>query len=49
MPRVYHAYAQRWDSGPLATIRDDPDAFGTHTRVRTGLIPIDGGHHRRQP
>ena len=22
---------------------------GMHTRVRTGLIPIDGGHRRRQP
>jgi phage shock protein PspC (stress-responsive transcriptional regulator) len=22
---------------------------GMHTRVRSGLIPIDGGHRRRQP
>jgi len=30
-------------------IRDDPDAFGVHFRVEPGLIPIDGGHRRRQP
>jgi hypothetical protein len=32
-----------------ALIRDDPDAAAMHTRVRTGLIPIDGDHLRRQP
>ena len=27
-------------------VGDDPDALGMHTRVQTGLIPIDAGHCR---
>jgi NTE family protein len=30
-------------------IRDAPDALGDARRAGTGLIPIDGGHRRRQP
>ena len=30
-------------------IRDAPDALGDAHRAGTGLIPIDGGHRRRQP
>ena len=37
-PRVYFGWTQ-----------DDPDDPGLHTRVRPGLIPIDGGRRRRQP
>jgi len=37
-PRVYFGWRQ-----------DDPDDPGLHTRVRPGLIPIDGGSRRRQP
>jgi hypothetical protein len=29
-------------------IGDDPEAAAAHTRVRTGLIRIDGGGRRRQ-
>ena len=34
----------------LAAIRDEPDAFqGARQGANPGLIPIDGGHRRRQP
>jgi hypothetical protein len=39
---------RRHDPSPRALVGDDPDPAETHTRVRTGLIPIDGGDRRRQ-
>ena len=47
-PREIAWSAHERFAAPRGAVRVDPDAPGVHIRVRTGLIPIDGGCRRRQ-